>query len=266
MRQGVLQSRGGAPRLSLSQRGHAVPPYYPVFLDLRGRRCVVIGGGPIGEEKVERLVDFGADVVVFSPKVTRAVRAMAEEGRLAWHSRRYRNGDLEGAFIAIVADNRDSDLNEEASREAAARNVPLNVNDVTHLCTWIAPSMVRNGDVIIAASTGGTSPALARKLREELAGTSRTGSRYRPIEYGDLAPLLSEVRTELLGRGIRPKPDHWQASITEDLMDMVRSGAVERARETLLSNLMIGADCDCPGRTCRMWEELAASSPSTGED
>ena len=57
-----------------------MPPYYPVFLDLRGRRCVVIGGGPIGEEKVERLVDFGADVVVFSPKVTRAVRAMAEEG------------------------------------------------------------------------------------------------------------------------------------------------------------------------------------------
>ena len=105
----------------------------------------------------------------------------------------------------------DGDLNEEASREAAARNVPLNVNDVTHLCTWIAPSMVRNGDVIIAASTGGTSPALARKLREELAGTSRTGSRFRPIEYGDLAPLLSEVRTELLGRGIRPKPDHWQA-------------------------------------------------------
>ena len=92
------------------------------------------------------------------------------------------------------------------------------------------------------------------------------GSRFRAIEYGDLAPLLSEVRTELLDRGIRPKPDHWQASITEDLMDMVRSGDVERARATLLSNLMIGADCDCPGRTCRMWEELAASSPSTGED
>ena len=233
-----------------------MPPYYPVFLDLRERRCVVIGGGPIGEEKVERLVDFGADVVVFSPSVTRKVRAMAEEGTLTWHRRRYRRGDLEGAFIAIVADNRDGALNEEASAEAVERNVPLNVNDVTHLCTWIAPSMVRNGDVIIAASTGGSSPALARKLREELAGTSRTGSRFRAIEYGDLAPLLSEVRSELLGRGIRPKPDHWQASITEDLMDMVRSGEVERARETLLSNLMTGADCDCPGSTCRMWEDL----------
>ena len=247
-----------------------MPPYYPVFLDLRGRRCVVIGGGPPGEEKVERLVDFGADVVVFSPKVTRAVRAMAEEGRLSWHSRRYRHGDLEGAFIAIVADNRDNDLNEEVSREASERNVPLNVNDVTHLCTWIAPSMVRNGDVIIAASTGGSSPALARKLREELAGTSRTGSRFRAIEYGDLAPLLSEVRTELLDRGIRPKPDHWQASITEELMDMVRSGEVERARAKLMSSLMIGADCDCPGRTCTMWEDLAApppaSSPSTEGD
>ena len=89
-----------------------------------------------------------------------------------------------------------------------------------------------------------------------MAGTSRTGSRFRAIEYGDLAPLLSEVRSELLGRGIRPKPDHWQASITEGLMDMVRSGEVKRARETLLSNLMTGADCDCPGNTCRMWESL----------
>ena len=239
-------------------------------MDLRGRRCVVIGGGPTGEEKVERLVDFGADVVVFSPKVTRKVRAMDEEGTLSWHRRRYSRGDLEGAFIAIVADNRDNDLNEEVSREATERNVPLNVNDVTHLCTWIAPSMVRNGDVIIAASTGGSSPALARKLREELAGTSRTGSRVRAIEYGDLAPLLSEVRTELLDRGIRPKPDHWQASITEELMDMVRSGEVERARAKLMSSLMIGADCDCPGRTCTMWEDLAApppaSSPSTEGD
>ncbi len=247
-----------------------MPPYYPVFLDLRGRRCVVIGGGPIGAEKVDRLVDFGADVLVFSPAVTRAVRAMADEGRLSWHKRRYRRGDLEGAFIAIVADNRDSALNEEAAREAAERNIPLNVNDVTHLCTWIAPAIVRNGDVIIAASTGGSSPALARKLREELAGTSRTGSGFRAIEYGDLAPMLSEVRTELLGRGIRLKPDHWQASITDDLVEMVRAGEVGRARETLMSSLMIGADCDCPGRTCKMWEELAAaptsSSPSTGED
>ena len=234
-----------------------MPAYYPVFLDLRGRRCVVIGGGAIGEEKVERLVDFGAEVVVYSLEVTPAVRALSEDGTLTWRRRGYRRGDLEGAFIAIVADTRDRRVNEEAAREAEERNVPLNVNDVTHLCSWIAPAMVRDGDVIIAASTGGSSPALARKLREELAGTSRTGSRYRPIEYGALAPMLAEARAELFGQGIRLHPDHWQACITDDLVEMVRLGEGERAREALMSNLMIGAECGCPAGVCEMWEDLS---------
>ncbi len=234
-----------------------MPAYYPVFLDLRGRRCVVIGGGAVGEEKVGRLVEFGADVVVYSPQVTPAVRALADEGALTWRRRGYRRGDLDGAFIAIVADTRDSRVNEEAAREADERSVPLNVNDVTRLCSWIAPAIVRNGDVIIAASTGGSSPALARKLREEMAGTSRTGSRYRAIEYGDLAPMLAEARAELSRRGIRLHPDHWQACITDDLVEMIRLGDAEGAREALMSNLMIGSGCDCPDGVCKMWEDLS---------
>ena len=237
-----------------------MPVYYPVFLDIRGRRCVVIGGGSTGEEKVERLVDFGADVDVYSLEVTAAVKAWSSEGLLTWFPRLYKRGDLDGAFIAIVADTSDADLNEQVAEEASERNIPLNVNDVTDLCTWIAPAIVRNGDVIIAASTGGTSPALARKLREELAGTSRTGSVYRPIEYGDLAPLLSEVRAELLGRGIRIKGDHWQASITENLVKMVRSGNSDRAKQVLTENLMIGTQCACPINSCKMWEDLTLPS------
>ncbi len=237
-----------------------MPVYYPVFLDIRGRRCVVIGGGAIGEEKVERLVDFGADVAVYSLEVTFAVKAWSSKGLLSWFPRQYKRGDLDGAFIAIVADTSDTNLNEKVAQEAKERNIPLNVNDVTDLCTWIAPAIVRNGDVIIAASTGGTSPALARKLREELAGTSRTGSVYRPIEYGDLAPLLSEVRGELLGQGIRIKGDHWQASITENLVEMVRSGNSEGAKQVLTENLMAGTQCDCPINSCKMWEDLTLPS------
>ena len=237
-----------------------------MFLDLRGRRCVVIGGGPTGEEKVERLVDFGADVVVFSPKVTRTVRTMAEEGRLSLHRRRYRSGDLEGAFIAIVADNRDADLNEEVSREAAERNVPLNVNDVTHLCTWIAPSMVRNGDVIIAASTGGSSPALARKLREELAGTSRTGSRFRPhrVRRPRAAAVRCPHRAPGAGHQAQAGPLAGKHHRGPDGHGAVRG---HRAREeTLMSNLMIGADCDCPGLTCKMWEDLGTRRSCEGRN
>ena len=197
-----------------------MPPYYPVFLDIRGRRCVVIGGGDLGEEKVDRLVDYGADTVVIAPQLTENLSAMAGRGEITWIDRGYREGDLAGAFIAIVADTSDPEVNEAVSAEARERNVPLNVNDVTHLCTWIAPAVVKRGEVIVAASTGGASPALARKLREELAGTSRTGSRHRVMEYADLAPLLADARSKLLGNGIRIRPDHWQACLGDDLVDM----------------------------------------------
>ena len=238
-----------------------MPPYYPVFLDIRGRRCVVIGGGDLGEEKVDRLVDYGADTVVIAPTLTENLRGMAGRGEITWIDRGYRDGDLAGAFIAIVADTSDSEVNEAVSVEARERNVPLNVNDVTHLCTWIAPAVVRRGEVIVAASTGGASPALARKLREELAGTSRTGSRHKVMEYADLAPLLAEARSKLLGNGIRIRPDHWQACLGDDLVDMLQEGRSEEAAAALLERLMLGAECDCTDGLCRMWEDLAATGP-----
>ena len=233
-----------------------MPAYYPVYLDLRGRKCVVIGGGFIGQEKVERLIEFGADVVIYAQEATSKVRELSTAGDLTWVSRGYLQGDLEGAFIAIVADTSDNNINQAVANEAKERNVPLNVNDVTDLCTWIAPALVKNGDVVISASTGGTSPALARKLREELAGTSRTGSKYRPIEYGDLAPLLKEIRSDFLKKGIRLNPDHWQASITDEVLEMFKSGKIDDARTKLLSTLNIGLDCDCPIGVCDLWDTL----------
>jgi len=105
---------------------------------------------------------------------------------------------------------------------------------VTHLCTFIAPSVARRGDVTIATSTGGASPALARKFREEL-------SHSRLLEYADLAPLLSDARAELKRTGARVEPDHWQTCITESLLDMVQAGDTERAKETLMAQLLQGA-------------------------
>ena len=239
-----------------------MPPYYPVFLDIRGRRCVVIGGGELAEEKVDRLVDYGADTVVIAPSLTENLSAMAGRGEITWIERGYSAGDLEGAFIALVADTSDSEINDAVSAEARERNVPLNVNDVTHLCTWIAPSVVRRGEVIVAASTGGASPALARKLREELGGTSRTGSRHRVMEYADLAPLLADARSKLLGNGIRIRPDHWQACLGDDLVDMLNEGRNDEAESVLMERLMLGAECDCTDGRCKMWDDLAKNGPS----
>ena len=237
-----------------------MPAYYPVFLDVRGRRCVVIGGGDVGEEKVTRLLEYGADVAVIAPEVSESVKALADEGRVAWTRRSYATGDLEGAFIAIVADNSDGKLNRAASNEARELNVPLNVADVTHLCTWIAPAIVRRGDVIVAASTGGASPALARRFREALSGTSRVKSRHGVMEYADLAPLLTEARRELARRDVRLKGDHWQACLTDELVDLVQAGETDEAGRLLMVRLMEGVDCGCPDGVCRMWEDMIEAS------
>ena len=209
-----------------------MPAYYPVFIDVSDRRCVVIGGGSIGEEKVHKLLDCGARLVVISPDVSAGVRELADSGGVTWVQRDYEPGDLKGAFIAIAATD-DNKVNRLIADEANERNVLLNVVDVTHLCTFIAPSVARRGDVTIATSTGGASPALARKFREELSGS-------RLLEYADLTPLLSEARAELKRLRVTVDPNHWQTCITENLLDMVQAGKTEEAKNTLMSDLIDG--------------------------
>lgn len=237
-----------------------MPPYYPVFLDVRGRRCVVIGGGEIGREKAERLVDFGANVVIISNEIDGTLQAAVDGERLTWISRSYRRGDLKNAFIAIVSDTSDGEMIRAVNAEAEERNVPLNVSDVTHLCTWIAPAIVRRGDVIVAVSTGGASPALARKFREELSGTGRIQSALGVMEWADLAPVLSEARARLAREGIKLNGDHWQACLTDDLVELVQSGRTDYALDTLMKRLMEGVECGCEQLVCRMWDKLAARS------
>lgn len=207
-----------------------------------------------------RLLDYGAEVAVVSPQITGPMRALVEGDRIAWIQREYQQGDLEGAFIAIVADTSDPEINLAASREATMRNVPLNVVDVTNLCSWIAPAIARRGDVVVAASTGGASPALARRLRDELSGTSRQRSQHPVMDYADLAPMLSDARKELARNGVKLASDHWQACLTDDLIELVQAGRSDEAKEALMSRLLIGADCDCRDGVCKLWEDLDQAS------
>ena len=211
-----------------------MPRYYPAFIDVRGRDCVVIGGGDLGEEKVVKLLECDAGVIVISAEVTDRVRELAEDGAVEWIRRDYEYGDLERAFIAI-ANTGDDATDRVISREAEERNVLLNVVDVTHLCTFIAPSVARRGEVTVATSTGGASPALARTFREKLEAS-------RILEFADLAPLLSDARAELRRRNLRVSPDHWQTCITDELLYMAQSGREDEARENLLSGLLSAAE------------------------
>ena len=136
-------------------------PYYPVFLDLRDRPVVVIGGGRVAARKAAGLVEAGARVRVIAPQVGRGVRAQAVERR------RYRKGDLRGAALVFAATD-DRAVNQAVGEEARRRRIPVNVADRAEECTFLVPARVKRGEIQIAISTSGRSPRLARELRRRL--------------------------------------------------------------------------------------------------
>ncbi|OLD00503.1 MAG: uroporphyrinogen-III C-methyltransferase [Gemmatimonadetes bacterium 13_1_40CM_3_70_8] len=201
--------------------------FYPAFLDLRGRRAVVIGGGAIAEQKVVGLLDAGARVTVISPGVSRRLEDLAAAGTVTIERRPYRPGDLAGAFLAIAATD-DRAANRAVWVEAEARGVLLNaVDDLPH-CSFIAPAIHRQGDVAVAVSTAGKSPALAVRLRE------RIGRLIGP-EYATLLELLGELRAELARRvpDARIRTRLWYRIVDSDAIELVRRGDVAGARRRI---------------------------------
>src|SRR5438128_4553471 len=168
--------------------------YYPVLLDLAGRRCVMIGGGPIAERRVDGLLTAGAYVTVISPRMTRPLAALAAEGRIELESRGYREGDLAGADLAFVATDA-GEVTVAVAREARERGVWVNAADDPAHCTFILPAVVRRGDLTVAVATGGSSPALARAVREEREA-------YLTAESATLAAIAAEAWRDL--RAARP--------------------------------------------------------------
>jgi precorrin-2 dehydrogenase / sirohydrochlorin ferrochelatase len=168
-------------------RGMLDTPFYIACLKLSGRRCVVVGGGDVGLEKVEGLLACDGDVTLIAPDAIEPLRAFADEGSIRWERRAYAGPeDLEGVFMVIAATN-DTDVNIGVYEDAERRAMLVNVVDVPPLCNFILPAIVRSGPLAIAISTAGASPALAKRIRNEIAD-----------EYGEpyarLAVLLNDVR------------------------------------------------------------------------
>ena len=207
-------------------------PYYPVFLDLQGKPCVIIGGGEVAERKIQYLLECQASVTIISPEVTPGIKAKADSGEIGWLEREYTDGDLDRVVLAIAATDQRA-VNKAIAGEASKKGVVLNVVDDPALCTFIAPAVVRQGDVTVALSTGGASPALARKLRESLEGNEL-------LEYAHLTGVLSSARKELKRRRITVHPDRWQECISTELLDMVKAGQEEQALGKLLAGLLEG--------------------------
>ncbi len=210
---------------------HAQPSqYYPIFLSVSSKRCVVVGGGQVALRKVRVLLECGANVRVISPDVCFELSQLAESGEIEVFNREYRTGDLKGAFVAIVATN-DSTTNLKVAKEAQRDAVLVNVVDDAENSNFIVPSYVRRGDVTLAISTAGRSPALARKIRTRL-------EKEFGDEYASLALLISEVRGEVKRQGIKVNGDAWQEALDLDLLiELMRKGEDEKARTILLDNL-----------------------------
>lgn len=156
--------------------------YYMACLDIRGRRCVVVGGGSVGAEKVSGLLASGASVTVVSPTLHESLRSLP----ITWRPRRYRTRDLAGAFLVIAATSHER-VNTRVHRDAEARGLLCNVADVPDLCNFILPAVHREGPIAIAVSTGGASPALAKRLRNEIAALIGP-------EHAELACRLESLR------------------------------------------------------------------------
>jgi uroporphyrin-III C-methyltransferase/precorrin-2 dehydrogenase/sirohydrochlorin ferrochelatase len=202
-----------------------MPFRYPVALELAGRRCVVIGGGTIAEHKARALIEAEADVTVVAEHFTQGLQELAYDGELRLQARSYAPGDLAGAWLAIAATD-DGSVNAAVFEEAEERHVLLNsVDDIEH-CHFSVPSIVRRGELMFAISTGGKAPALAKRLRRELA--DRFGA-----EYGALVDLLGDVREEQLDRrrvDFDTWAARWQKALDHDLLGLVRAGRIAEAR------------------------------------
>ena len=205
--------------------------YYPIYLDLESRHCVVIGGNDEAARKVQGLVNCRAKVTVISPALVKSLQPLVELEAVTWLRKVYTSGDLAEATLVIVADSEDVEINKQVFAEADLRNILVNVSDKPQMCSFIAPAIAEKGSLKIAISTGGGSPALTRKVKDLVSNSG-------VLDWGDLIPLLSKVRSELKIQGKNVRPDSWQESITPELLKNFQNGDYDQAYDRLISDLI----------------------------
>jgi precorrin-2 dehydrogenase / sirohydrochlorin ferrochelatase len=191
--------------------------YYPVCLDIRNRQCLVVGGGQVGTRKVRTLLACGARVTVVSPEVTAELSQLGQQGQILIALRDYCTADLESAFLVIGATD-DPGLNRRIHRDAEAAQRLCNIADQPDLCNFVLPAVVTQGDLIIAVSTSGRSPAFAKHLKRRLQ------DQFGP-EYGQLLDLMGAIRRRLLAAEHAPEVHKplFEKLIHNNLLEMIKN-------------------------------------------
>src|ERR1700761_2824421 len=224
----VCQLRRGMCDQSCVQ-GMLETPFYIACLRLTGRRCVVVGGGEVGLEKVEGLLACDADVTLIAPEAHPELTQLAVEGSIRWNQREYETGDLDGALIAIAATD-DTDLNIRVFEDAEERAMLVNVVDVPPLCNFILPAIVRTGPLAVAISTAGASPALAKRMKREIA-------QLFGEPYANLAILLNDARgwAKATLPTYQDRKEFFESIVNgdPDPIELLRAGETDRVRELI---------------------------------
>jgi precorrin-2 dehydrogenase/sirohydrochlorin ferrochelatase len=201
--------------------------YYPIYVQLREQACVVVGGGKIAEGKVEGLLAAEARVTVIAPELTPQLHKLAQEKQIAYFARTYQPGDLAGAFMVICATDR-AEINHQVWQEASANRQLVNVVDDTPRCNFIAPSILRKGDLTIAISTSGKAPALAVRLKERLQ--REIGPEYE--RFLELAGALREPLAQHIP-DFETRKALWYELVDSEILDALARGEEALAREII---------------------------------
>lgn len=201
--------------------------YYPLNLDIAGRRCTVVGGGAVAERKVEPLLAAGASVCVISPALTPSLAELAAAGTIACLPRVWQPGDLVGCLLVICATN-DAAVNAAAAAEARRAGALVNVVDTPELCDFALPAMVSRGDLLITVSTGGSSPILARRIREQI-------EKVYTKDFGEYLDELAVIRQHMKTCLATPhdREAFWRSALDSQTLELVRQGKVGEAKEKI---------------------------------
>ncbi|KUG04700.1 siroheme synthase / precorrin-2 oxidase [hydrocarbon metagenome] len=198
---------------------------YPVYIDLTDKKCLVIGGGKVAERKICHLLDYGCSIMAVSPQAEKNIEQWADQELIEWYQREFQAQDIAGCFMVFVATD-DYQINEKVSRMCRERGVMVNAVDDPPNCDFYVPSIVRRSSLALAISTGGKSPAFARRLRSELEEIITPA-------YGEFVDIMGEQR-ELIKdkvKDIEIRKKIFEELVYSDILDLLKAGEKEKAKE-----------------------------------
>ncbi|MEN6325287.1 MAG: bifunctional precorrin-2 dehydrogenase/sirohydrochlorin ferrochelatase [Syntrophomonas sp.] len=200
---------------------------FPIYLDLSGKNCLVIGGGPVAERKVENLLEYEVNIKIVSPQVEKRIKEWSLEGSITWLPREFEEHDLDGIFMVFVATN-DGSVNQWVVELCRQRGILANAVDDPPNCDFFVPSLIRHNSLVVAISTEGKSPLFARKLREELEEVITP-------EYGEFVEILGELRTRIKNDvlDIELRRKIFENLVNSDILSLLKAGEKEKARERI---------------------------------